>query len=212
MNGRQRRSDVRTRIREAEKAKHWGELAGILDDADRNDIATLKPIIPDLIRHHEWIIRASTLEAIGRSHLHSFANRVKARLRDRNRIVRSYALMAYYDLLGAKALPMIDVLCTSQDMRVRVTALALRYIDTHDSHALEALRRILTRKNCSYFHRSAVMRMFDYYFDSHPPTSVVALYEDVLPDVPKSSGLAKDMKKLLGGNWRRGKPGTKTGE
>jgi hypothetical protein len=194
-------SDIRTRVEQAEKRRDWGELASILDDATRDDIATLKPMIPDLIGHHDWIVRASTVEAIGRSHLDSWANRVKARLHDRNRIVRGYALMAYYDLLGVKALPLINRLCKSQDVRVRATALALRYVHTRDPNVFEFLRGILMRKGCNYFHRSVVLSIFDYYFDRHPPTAVVKLYKDVLSDVPKSSGLAKDIKKVLTG-WK----------
>lgn len=82
-------------------------------------------------------------------------------LRDPNAVVRSYALTAYYDLYGDKALPVIDEFCGDTDVHLRAEALALRYIQTTDVDSLERLGQILRRRNCDYHHRYAVLHTFE---------------------------------------------------
>jgi hypothetical protein len=197
-----RRDSVSLRISDAEARRDWGEVSDILDHATREDIMAIRPIIPHLATHREWIIRASTVEAIGASHLRSYASLIKERLDDTHVVVRAYALMAYYDLLGRKALPLIYDLCASREVSIRVTALSLRYVHTGDRDAFNALRKLLTRKGCSPYHRSAVMRIVDYYCGAQVSDEMIHLFEEVLPDVPpKVLGLAEDMRKKLA-KWR----------
>jgi hypothetical protein len=193
--------DISARLQEARKDKDWGEVADILDRASKDDIKALAPMIPDLIEHPRWLVRASVVEAISYANLRLFAGLVKDRLKDSNRVVRSYALRAYYDLLGSEALRVIDAFCGAKDVRVRVTALALRYVETGDHGAFDRLRRILTRKGCDFRHRSTVMWIFEDYCADGPNSDVIRLHEEVLKDLPKSLGVAKDMGRMLK-KWR----------
>ena len=185
------------RIKDAQNHKDWADVSDILDEATENDVNDLKRIIPNLIEHHEWIIRASSVVFIGDFSLRQFLNLAKARLQDRNSIVRGYALVAYYDLLGAKALPVIRDNCGAKDVRLRLIALALNYIETGDKNAFNNLSRILKRKRCHLNHRSAILFILDYYCDVQPHSEIVKLYENILLDIPKSHGVARDIKSML---------------
>ena len=196
--------NILVRIKEAQDYKDWAEVSDILDEATKKDMDALKPIIPDLIEHHEWIVRASIVGLIGDFRLRQFLDLVKARLQDRNLVVRGYALVACYDILGAKALPIIEKNCSAKDVRQRLTALALNYIETGDTDAFKKLSRILTRKRCNLNHRSAILFILDYYCDVQPHSEIVELYEDILLDIPKSHGVAKDIRSMLN-NWKKPK-------
>jgi hypothetical protein len=195
------------RIKEAQNQKDWGEVSGILGEAtvnDKDDIAELKSIIPDLVLHHEWLVRASTVEFIGDFRLRKFENLVKERLQDSNSIVRSYALMAYYDIKGAKSLPVIKEFCEIKDVALRLTALGLLFIKTGDMDAFKKLSKILTRKRCKPIHRSASTNFFDFYCNAKQLSEVVKLYEEILPDIPKTHWSAKDIQRMLK-KWKQSK-------
>jgi len=196
--------NILVRIKEAQDYKDWAEVSDILDEATKKDMDALKPIIPDLIEHHEWIVRASIVGLIGDFRLRQFLDLVKARLQDSNSVVRGYALVACYDILGAKASPIIEKNCSAKDVRQRLTALALKYIETGDTDAFKKLSRILKRKRCNLNHRSALLSIFDYYCDVQTYSEIVKLYEDILPDIPKSHGVAKDIRSILK-KWKQSK-------
>jgi hypothetical protein len=112
--------------------------------------------------------------------------------------------MAYYDLRGAKVLPVIKEFCEDKDVGLRVTALALLFTENDDKVAFEKLSRILTRKRCKINHRYGAMHIFDHYCDVRPQSRIFKLYEEILPDVPKSLGLAKDIRSTLK-KWKQSK-------
>ena len=50
-----------TRLEAAEARKDWADVSDILDNATRKDLTILKGIIPRMILHCEWIVRASVI-------------------------------------------------------------------------------------------------------------------------------------------------------
>ena len=194
--------DISARIKEAMGDKDWGQVSILLDESDKEDAEALGPIIGDLMTHHAWVVRASAVEVAGVLGLRHVLRSVERCLKDRNGIVRSYALMAYYDLLGARALPAISESAAAKAVRDRVTALALQYVETGDEEAFEKLSRILKRKGCDFRHRSCALNILDYYLDVPMDSRIIHLYEAILPDVPKSLGLARDIRRRLAG-WKR---------
>ncbi len=205
-----RKDDLGLRLQEAEKNTNWLELNDALYDACDRAPEVLKPVLSRFFEHRQWVIRASALEIAGLLRWRQFSEQVVNHLRDHNRIVRSYALMAYYDLHGAKALPVIDEFCTDKDVRLRAEALALRYIQTADADSRERLGGILRRKNCDYHHRYAVLHAFEYYCKPRPDDKVIELFAEILPDIPKNYGLAKDINRLIA-KWKQAKRNEKTG-
>lgn len=201
-------ADLRARLEEAEKDRDWLGLDDTLYEACNHASEVLKPILSRFIEHRQWVIRASALEIAGMLRWKQFSEQVASHLRDRNGVVRSYALTAYYDLHGARAVPVIDEFCTDKDVHLRAEALALRYIQTTDVNSLERLGRILRRKNCDYHHCYAVLHAFEYYCEPGPDDKVIELFTDILPDIPKDYGLAKDIKRLIA-KWKQSKKSKK---
>jgi hypothetical protein len=191
------------RLNEAEQQKDWGEMASILDDATEGDVGVLRSVIPRLAAHQNWLIRASAMELIGDFRLRSFMNLVEVGLEDKHPSVKSYALMAYYDLLKKKALPTIERFERAADIGLRVTALALHYVERSDEHTFRTLEGILSRKRCSSTHRYAVINVFDHYSEVKSHKEMVELFESILQDVPASDGLASEITKKLN-KWRGG--------
>ena len=195
-------SNISVRIKEAENQKDWGEVSDILDNSTEKDLNSLKSILPTLITHHQWIVRASTIEVIGDFRLLYFADIVKDRLQDKNSVVKSYALMAYYDLKKSKALPFIKEFCEAKDVGIRVTALALFFIETGDKIAFKKLSRILIRKRCHPKHRCSAIHIFDFYLDIRHHSEIRALFENILLNIPKPQGLDKYIQKILK-DWKQ---------
>jgi hypothetical protein len=200
--------DVAGRLKIAEAEKDWVEVCDILYDACDYAPEALKSLVPRYIEHHYWNLRATVVEVVGIRRLSQFSGLVAARLRDRNADVRSYALMAHYELLGVEALPAIDEFCTARNITDRVTALVLRYVETADPDAIKRLDEILGRKGCKPLHCQAAMNIFDYYYDSNPDDQVVGLFKAVLPNVPKEYGWAPEMERMLA-QWKRVRTGRK---
>ena len=108
MRKKQPPNDILSSLQRAKDDKDWSEISFILDEATDNDFNTIKDMkalrsfILEFIEHNYWVLRASTVDFIGGFHLKKFLNLVKARLQDKHYVVRDYALMAYYELIGAK--------------------------------------------------------------------------------------------------------------
>jgi hypothetical protein len=189
--------DVLIRLREAQSTKDWGEVASIVGEAIETDANAIKRIVPELITHHNWLVRASAVEVVGVFRQKKFINLVEARLKDTNKIVRSYALQAYYDLLGVQSLPTLKNFCGDKNVGIRVTALTLCYAATRDKSSLRILERILLRKYCGYRDRYVALHILDYYLDISTDPGVMEIFKHILKVTPKSLGLAKDITKKL---------------
>jgi len=203
-------NDILSRIQEAKDHKDWTEITDILDEATENELNTLRDmnvlesVIHEFIEHHDWILRASTVEFIGEFGLKTFLTLVKARLHDSNSVVRSYALMAYYELTGAKALPVIEEICNSKNIANRVTALALHYIEKNNDDSFKKLSKILKRKRCNMNHLYSTLYIFDYYLDVQQHREIIKFFEDALKNIPKSLCIAKDINSMLK-KWKKNK-------
>ncbi len=195
---------ILVRLNEAEQQKDWGEMAEILDDATKGDLGALRGVIPRLAAHRKWLIRTSTMEVIGDFRLRSFLNLVEVGLEDKHPAVKSYALMAYHDLVKKKALPTIERFENVADIGLRITALALHYVALGDEHTFKTLERILSRKRCSSTHRYVAINIFDHYCEVKSHEEIVRLFENILQDVPASDGLASEIRKKLD-KWRGNK-------
>jgi len=189
--------DIRIRIQEAEMSKDRALVSDILDEATKEEANMLVPIIPDLLKHPDWLVRASAVERVGASGLRQFEDLVRERLKDRVINVRAYALMAYYDLLARESLPVVEEFCRAKNVGLRVTALALHYVETHKEDVWKALTRILKRRNCYYMHRHIVLNVFEHYLDVSRHPEIVDLFQGMLRDLPRWHGLYKDIKQCL---------------
>jgi hypothetical protein len=87
-------------------------------------------------------------------------------LKDKHPVVRAFALMTYHDLIGSKALPAIEEFCGTENVGLRFTALALRYVETGDEETLEKLGKILTTKRHYPENRYTSVNIFDRYYDA----------------------------------------------
>ena len=179
------------------EAQGWDDIDDILNGAKISDLPLLEPIIPDLIEHRSWVVRTTTLELIGRLCLKKYVNLVRERLDDRIIHVRCYALMSLYDLLKSKSMVDIWKFCEHKNVGIRVTALALAFIETKDPEVLTKLAKIIVRKRCNYLHQSAVFNIFDAYIEFKDYSEIVKLYKEMLKVIPKTYGIAKDLKKSL---------------
>jgi hypothetical protein len=201
-----KKSDPGPHIEQALKNKGADiELLDILQKASQADVDAIKPFLPALLSHREWIVRAEALDFVGSFRMSEFLDLVKARLKDKNHVVRNYALTAYYDLLRAQALPMLEAASESRDIGYQVTALVLSYIETRNGRILNELKSILLRKRCSYAHRYAALNTFDSFVDVGEFPEVIELFELIyerLTDVPRAYGLDKDLPEYLR-RWKR---------
>lgn len=198
--------DLRSSIECAMADKRYGglQLGHILDDAEEHDVSIIQHYVPDLFDHGDWTVRADALEFVGRFRLRRFLDLVKVRLQDRSRVVRTYALCAYYDLAGAKALPLLDEASRDSNTTYRITALVLRYIETQDEAVLDELHKALTRRRCRFTHRYAAMNTFDAYVDVGMYPEIIKLFEEVQSSLAKASrkyGLDKDIPRMLA-KWK----------
>lgn len=187
-------TNIEKKISEAED---WSDLIDILSDVTESDIRELKPLIPELIENKSWVVRCDVLDVIGRYELSEFIGLVKKSMRDRILYVRNYALMTYYDLLGKKALMTIRKLCKEKNVQLKITALALCYVETRNEDVLRKIRKIVTRKGCIYHHQDWVINCFEHYLNTDDYPEIIELYRDILRSIPKSRGVAKQLRKRL---------------
>ena len=155
---------ILARLQDAQGDKDWARMAEILDQASENDVDHFESLIPDLVEHPKWLIRASTVEMIGDLRLRRLVEPVEVRLKDNHPVVRAFALMAYYDLLGAEALPAIEEGCAAENVGLRLTALALHYAETGDGKTLDKLNKILEKKRHYPQNYRTTVNIFDRYY------------------------------------------------
>ena len=139
-------------------------MSDILDQANEHDVEDIDSMFPELTKHHKWLIRASTIERIGDLRLRRHVLPVKACLKDKHPVVRAFALMAYHNLLGSKALPAIEEACGTDNVGLRFTALALHYAETGDEETLDKFSRILTTKQHHPKNQHITVNIFDRYY------------------------------------------------
>jgi HEAT repeat protein len=161
----ERANGILAHLKEAQENKDWAQISEILDEASENDFTVLESIVPDLAEHPKWLIRASTVERIGDLHLRRLTDLVHNRLKDKHPVVRAFALMAYYDLLGTQALPAIKDVCNSENVGLRFTALALHYAETGDEETLDKFSRILAAKQRHPENDGTTVSLFDRYYE-----------------------------------------------
>ena len=198
MKQKKKMSDILRKIKEAENYKDWGSISYIIDNATENNYKLLIPCISNFINHKNWLIRASAVEFIGFFGIEKYLYLVRNCLKDGHPLVRDYALLAYYDLLGDKAIPLIEKFCSHKNVMNRVTALLLHYINNNDDYSFQKLSRILKRKRCNPLNISGFLRSFDYYYNNVEVKSrIVKLLKDIIPNIPKSHWIATDVRRLL---------------
>ena len=173
------------------------DILDILHDITKGNVSELEPFIPKLMKHKSWLIRTEILEIIGTFCLKDYTDLVKKSLEDNNFHVRSYALTAYYDLLKSKAIPRIKKYCNEKNVSVRLTALIIIFIETENDEILERIDKIVTRKNCSYYHQYVVLNTFEDYLDVKTYPEIISLYRKMLQTIPKDYAIAKDLRKRL---------------
>ena len=179
------------------EAEDWPDITDILTDATKEDIPCLRPLLPELLQHPKWVVRCDALNVIGDFQLGEFKHSVKKAIHDRNRGVRSYALGAYYDLLGQAALDEIRKASQDKDVHVRVHALCLLFVETTEDDALDQIARIVVRKRCSYYHQYCVLHVLTYYLQVEAYPQVIDLFKRMRAKTPTWSGIRKDLNLTL---------------
>ncbi len=146
-------------------------LSDILQDIRDDDLKAVLGYIPVLLKHRSWIIRSDALDMIGAGRLTQFKNKVSHILKnDKNSDVKSYALMAYYDLEGKKAIHLLESFITSRNIEVKKTAYCLLYIATRRKYILKELEKIVKKWNTIPQRLYSSYVIFDHYMDlkKHP--------------------------------------------
>jgi len=179
------------------KAEDWSDITGILADTTEEDIPGLRPVLPELLQHPTWVVRCDALDLIGEFRLDEFTHSVKKAIHDRNRGVRSYALAAYYDLVGRAGLDEIRRASQDKDVHVRVHALSLLFVETTEGVTLDQIARIVVRKRCNYHHQYCVLHVFAYYLQIETYPQVIDLFRRMREKTPEWSGIRKDLDLIL---------------
>jgi hypothetical protein len=118
-------------------------------------------------------------------------------------IVRTDALDSYYLIEGEAAVETIRAMCVDRDVRMRVAALCLLYVECHEEGALRTLRRILARKRCLYHHQYVALHTFEDHEMLGDP-AVRELLTAVRAKVRPEMGIAKDLDRALGSDRHMG--------
>jgi len=197
------KSGILKRLSEAEKGPCYLDIEDILDQASTRNIGAIKSALPRLMEHRAYVIRASAVELVGNFKLTEFRSLVEAGLQDRNVHVRCYALMAYYDLLGHRALPLIREYCQEKSIHLRVTAVALCYVITEDETVLKTLKKIVLRRNCDYHHRCVVLSILEHYLEIASRPQLIDMFKAILRISPKRLGISKEITRKLR-TWEHG--------
>ncbi len=195
---------MRQRVLEALAEDDGVAVAELLTSATQRSAVELTPLVGRLLVHRHWRVRAGAVGLVGTFHLLPFALHVKCRLSDTNPTVRIRALDAYYDLLGAKALPLIERLLHARDTRVRTAALVIYYVETRHEVALWQLAKLLTTKRSSILNHEIAWGRFQRCLDlpAHPRAlaehpHVLDLFQRMLAHLPPRCGVAREIRSVL---------------
>jgi hypothetical protein len=88
-------------------------------------------------------------------------------------------------------------------VHLRVTAVALCYVITEDETVLEALKKIVLRRNCDYHHRFAALNILDHYLEIAKRPQLIDMFRAILQITPKRQGISKDITQKLR-TWTNG--------
>ncbi len=161
------------------------ELPGIVDN------------LSALLKHHSYVVRADAYEFIAAYQLKQFAEQIREGCSDRNQIARTYAMGAYYDLLGTEAIPLLKRFLSARETRVCLEALCLLYVESREDEYLNRIAKIVTRKNCNVCNQSVVVSNFESLLQLQEYPEILLLFDKMLSMINKKYGLAKDLRKLL---------------
>jgi len=179
--------------------KDWSDIIDILSEIDENDVTKIKSLIPGLLGHSSWVVRAECLDLIGDFRLVEFLPLVRKRLKDRNKYVRAYALAASYDIKKEKSLPLLRRYVQNRDIDLRTMALSLLYVETESPDVLKKIEKIVTRKNCDYHHKFNVLNQFEHYLDIKQYPEINDLYRKILKTTSPKDGVAREIKDIIKG-------------
>ena len=187
-----------TLLEKIKQTKDWSDIIDLLKKLYDGNTDIVRPIIPELIRHHSWLVRCEILNLIGYFEMKEYLPLVIDSLSDNNKGVICYAILTYHDLFQDKAISLVKKYVGSKTaVKVRVTALAVAYIITQKNDYLSALRKIVTRGNCNYHHQMATYCIFEANIKLIDHPQIVELYKEILDKVPSDYGVVKAIRKQL---------------
>lgn len=191
--------NIISNIRELlEQAEDWLDISDVLEEAKEEDIPVLAPMLPQYLKHRNWVVRSSAVQIVGGFGLSQHMVRVETMFKDKNPVVQSSALCTYFELQGNRALPRIRKYCTHKNVRMRLVALCLAYVINRDVEVFVRIKEIATRKRGYYFFNQSIMlSTFEDYLQTETYPEIIELYKKVLKILPKHTGAAKDFKKRL---------------
>lgn len=173
-------------------------LSEFIQNISEKEIESIFSYIPVLLKHRSWIIRADTLDMIGRGKLHQFEKSVLNILEnDKNPHVKSYALMAYYDLEGKKAIRILEQYSNSRSIYVKKTSLSLLYVATRRKCVLEELEKIVTRKDIVPNGYYSIYNTLCYYMKLEKHLELLKLFEAIIRNFKYAWQKDKDLIELI---------------
>lgn len=156
-------------------------LSDILQEIRNEDLKAVLGYIPILLKHRSWIIRSDILDMIGRGKLTQFRKNVLHILQnEKNSVVKSYALMAYYDLEGKKAIPLLESFITGRNIEVNKTVYCLLYIATRRKCILKELEKIVKNWNTIPQRLYSCYVIFGHYMNLKKHPELLDLFEAII--------------------------------
>jgi hypothetical protein len=175
----------------------WSGIMDLLAEVDMSNVRDLMPMLPCLLKHQAWPVRAEAIEIVGSCRIRKFLKFAKKMLQDKNNHVKAYALVAIYDLERNNALKYIKHFIHDQNIRIRINALTLLYVEERTPETLSEIRKIVLRKNCDYHHQFNAINQFKHYLKIKNCPEIIKLYKDMLKNALPSSGVVKELKNIL---------------
>lgn len=143
------------------------DLLEAVRDISESDLSEeldeIRPFIPQLLIHPSWVLRVETLELIGDNGLHEYADLVVDCLHDDHSVVRSYSVFILYDIYTSKVLRLISEKFNDDAPRVRIEALTIKYLITHDVEILDEILHTFQDENCIEDDKVACFNQFQSY-------------------------------------------------
>ena len=176
------------------ESKDWSQMRDLLNDVSAKEVEELVQVLPELANHHNWVVRADIVDLIGNLKLKKMIGLVRERLCDRNKYVRSWALIAFYKLSGKSGISRIKDFLEDSQLYVRLTAMCLVYIENKDAGLLGEIEKIITRENCDYHLQYLVFHIFDEFIGLDKCPEIIEVFQKIVDVLPDSIEISKDLK------------------
>lgn len=173
-------------------------LSDILENLTIEEVNYISGYIPELLKHRSWIIKTDALDIIAWGCLEQYENEVLAVLKNaKNHLVKKFALTAYFELVGEKAVPVLKEYVNDKQTLVRLTALSQLYILSEEKSILDQISKIVSRKNCFILNKAFVYNLIRNNFDASENPDLLSLLKQLLKYTDRKAWFAKEIRSYL---------------